>query len=620
MEKLRKKMGEDDEPFGGSRDVMKKALCVCGMLITFLFATRMYAAVGPLPGAATPGGAMPRIQEPTVPGESALPSVVIPPLRERPLDAEEGAKIMVKQFELEGVVARPGLIDVVEVQELVENQRQKWLGKMTMGQLQLVADEVTNYYRSHGLILARAYIPAQTITGDVVRISVLEGKLGAVYSEGGSPPAASAEGQVPSAADNLRYSKEMLRKPFVQLLGQPVVKEEFEGALLQLVDYPGLKYNAVVQPGTVEGTADLYLKVTEERLFSAALSLDNYGSEFTGEYRPRVDMRFYNPTKAADKLYVTLLATVDPNNDLYGEVMYERPLPWGNNALGVDYSRNAFDVGGNLKALGLTGESEILDVFLKHTFKRSRKGNVYGLLSFASKTANTSQSATIDEDDLSVLSTGLQLSDYMDQWFGAGVTNLSMKVSVGLDDFLGSNDNNDPGTSRVGGSGEKAPSEFWKFNAELSRLQKLWPNASLFVRLTGQATDSMLVSIEQFALGGPDTVRAYPQAEYLMDQGYFSSFELVFNAPGFSDRPAFFNRTWGELLQVSIFYDAASGWLKDPLANEEGSGYLSGVGVGVHFGLPGRFAANLSVATPTGSHEADKDRDWFTYFKITYQY
>jgi len=616
MEKFRKKIGEGDQRFGASRDVMKKALCVCGMLITFLFATKMHAAIDPLPGAATPGGAMPRIQQPTVPGGS-MPSVVIPPLRERPLGADEGTQIMVKQFELVGVVARPGLINVAEVQELVEIQRQKWLGKMTLGQMQLVADEVTNYYRSHGLILARAYIPAQIIADDVIMLTVLEGKLGAVFSEGGSPPAASAEGQAPGAAGNLRYSKEMLQKPFVQLQGQPVIKEAFEGALLQLVDYPGLKYNAVVQPGTVAGTADLYLKVTEERLFSAALSLDNYGSEYTGEYRPRVDMRFYNPTKAADKLYLTLLATIDPGNDLYGEVMYERPLPWGKNSLGIDYSRNAFDVGGDLKALGLAGESEILEVFLRHTFKRSRGGNVHGLLSFASKTANTSQDVTIAEDDLSVLSTGLLLSDYMDQWLGGGVTNLNMKVSAGFDDFLGSNDNDDIGTSRVGGSGEKAPSEFWKFNAELSRLQKLWPNTSLFVRLTGQATDSMLVSVEQFALGGPDTVRAYPQAEYLMDQGYFSSVELVFNAPGFSDRPAFFNRTWGELLQVSIFYDAASGWLNDPLANEEGSGYLSGVGVGGHFALPGRFTANLSVATPTGSHEAENDRDWFTYFKIT---
>ncbi len=620
MVEFRGEKSDRDEASGWSRETMKKVFCICGMLMTFLCAAKIHAEGIPLPGAATPGGAMPKMQQPMVPREP-VPSLVIPPVRERPLNPEEGVKIVVKQFELEGVVDRPGLVNVVEVQELVETQRQKWPLGMTMGQMQLVAEEVTNYYRQHGMILARAYIPAQTIIDDVVRLAVLEGKLGAVYSEGGSQPAAAAEDQATSAAGNLRYSKEMLEKPFVQLLGQPVVKEEFEGALLYLVDYPGLKYNAVVQPGTVEGTADLYLKVAEERLVQAALSVDNYGSEYTGEYRPRLDVMINNPTKAADMLGVSLLGTLDPSNDLYGEVIYERPLPWGRNSLGVDYSRNAFDVGGNLEEQNLTGESEIWDVFLKHTFKRSRMGNVYGQFSFASKHAvTTMQDITLGEDDLSVLSTGLQFSDYLDQWLGGGVTNVSMKVSLGLDDFLGSNANDDAGTSRVGGSGEKAPSEFWKFNAELSRLQKLWANTLLFVRFTGQATDSMLVSVEQFALGGPDTVRAYPQAEYMMDQGYFASVELVFNAPGFADRPAFLNRTWGELLQVSVFYDAAGGWLKDPLANEEESGYLSGVGVGVHFGLPGSFAVNLSVATPTSSHEADNDRDWYTYFKITYQY
>ena len=600
---------------------MKKVFSVCALLMTF-FAAQVNSAEN-IPSAATPGAAMPRLQQPSF-NTGTMPAVVIPPVRERPLGADEGPKITVKQFELEGVVDRPGLIKVAEVQQLVESQRQKLAAGMTMGQLQQVADEVTTYYRNHGLILARAYIAAQTVTNDTVKLTVLEGKLGAVHSVG-APPAPAPESGEAVATENHRYSEELLQKPFVPLQGKAVVKEEFESALLYLLDYPGLKYSAVVKSGAELGTADLYLNVNEERLFNAALSIDNYGSKYTGQFRPRLDILVNNPTKAADKLGLTFMETVDPSNDFYWSASYERPLPWGNNFIGVDFSRNAFDVGSSLKDNKLAGVAETRDIYLKHSFTRSRTGSMFGLVRFASITAEQLEdSVTIKKDDLSVLSAEAQFTDYMDTILGGGVNNLNVSVSHGFKDFLGSNSNNDSGTSRTLGSGDKAVFDFTKVNGDYSRLQKLWPNASLLFRLKGQASDSPLVSVEQFPLGGPDTVRAYRQALYMMDQGYFTSLELIFNAPGFADRPAFFNRTWGELLQVSVFYDTAGGWLKDPLVSEEStgyaSGYLSGVGVGIHFALPGSFSANLTVAKPVGSPVANDLNDIYTYFKFSYQY
>jgi hemolysin activation/secretion protein len=598
---------------------MRKISFLCATLMIFNSFTNAVGAN--LPAAVTPGGAMPKFQQQITPIES-LPVVVIPPVSERPLNAEEGVKIVVNRFELEGVIERPGLINANEVEGLVEELRKKRAGLMTMGQMQLVVDEVTNYYRSHGLILAKAYIPAQTVIGDAVKLTVLEGKLGAVVTEGVSPLPSSIKTKDFFSTDKSRYSKKLLQKPFQPLLGEPVVKDQFEEALFQLLHYPGLKYTAVVRPGSVVGTADLYIKETEERLINGSLSLDNYGSKYTGEYRPRLDISFNNPTKAADKLNVTLMGTVIPSNDLYGGASYERPLPWSNNYLGVDYARNAFDVGGSLDDLQLSGRSDIFGMYYKHSFQKSRVGSINGLLRFSSITALTTQeSSTLNKDKLSVLSAETEFVNYIDQWFGGGVTNMNIVVSRGLRNFLGSNDTNDLDISRVTASGEKAPAEFWKFNAEYSRLQRLWTNASLLFRFSGQATDSALVSVEQFTLGGPNTVRAYPQAELMMDQGYFTSAELIFNAPGFANRPAFSNRTWGELLQVSLFCDNAGGELKDPLSNEEESGYLSGAGVGVHFTMPGVFSADLSIAVPIGArHNADSDRDYYTYFAISYQF
>lgn len=586
------------------------------LALTALSTLPSFAAESPpLPAAATPGGTMPRFEQHLLPDTQAMPAVEIPPLRERPLDVAEGPAIAITRFALEGVVERPGLIDVAELNALVEEKRQAAPQGMTIGQIQQVADEVTNYYRSRGLILAKAYVGAQTVENGAITLTVLEGKLGNIHSA-----KAATEGQAEEKA-SLRYSQELLHKPFTEVQGQAVIKDQFESALLQLIDYPGLKYNAVIKPGTTLGTADLYLNVTEERLFNAAFSLDNYGSQYTGEYRPRLDILINNPTNAADLLGLTLMETYDPHKEFYWGASYERPLPWGNNAIGAGYSRNSFDIGGNFADLELEGLAEIYDVFFKHSFVRSRQGNCFGLLRFSSKAAETLQNDELsNQDNLSVLSAEAYLTDRMDTWLGGGVTNINITIAKGFDDFLGSNTNDDENTSRIIEGYEKTQVDFLKVTADVSRLQKMWTNTSLLLRFKGQATDTPLVSIEQFAMGGPDSVRAYPQAEFMMDQGYFASTELIFNAPFFADKQAFFNRTWGELLQFSVFYDASSGWLKEALSNEEDSAYLSGAGVGMHFSLPGQFAANLSMAKPLGSHDSDVGRDVTTYFKLTVQY
>lgn len=108
---------------------------------------------------------------------------------------------------------RPGLIDVAELNALVEEKRQAAPQGMTIGQIQQVADEVTNYYRSRGLILAKAYVGAQTVENGAITLTVLEGKLGNIHSA-----KAATEGQ-PEEQASLRYSQELLHKPFTEAQG-----------------------------------------------------------------------------------------------------------------------------------------------------------------------------------------------------------------------------------------------------------------------------------------------------------------------------------------------------------------------------------------------------------------
>jgi hemolysin activation/secretion protein len=200
-----------------------------------------------------------------------------------------------------------------------------------------------------------------------------------------------------------------------------------------------------------------------------------------------------------------------------------------------------------------------------------------------------------------------------------GVNRIAVSYTHGFNGLLGALDAYDAANtaanshvSRLGASGE-----FNKVNLQLQRLQRITQYTSVVLRVDGQFTSDPLVSLEQFSMGGPDSVRAYPVAELLAEKGGIASVELITGAPGFANRPAFGNTTWGQALQFSLFVDYANGSLNSPLvASQSGSSHLAGAGIGVQFSLPGRVFSRLDVATPLTDLEPSNHRDPQYYFRL----
>ena len=84
-----------------------------------------------------------------------------------------------------------------------------------------------------------------------------------------------------------------------------------------------------------------------------------------------------------------------------------------------------------------------------------------------------------------------------------------------------------PGTTRTRPSVVVSNADFTKLSFSYSRLQPLSELQSLIFTFRGQNSSDSLVSLEKFSLGGPDTVRAYPVAEALMDSVYLLSVEFM---------------------------------------------------------------------------------------------
>ncbi len=599
-----------------------------------------------LPPAATPGGAL----EGALPGpltDDGLAPLLdtgkfpIPPVIDRPLDPGEGDRVFINKFVLKGGRDRPQFgIKLDELDGLLENLRAERQGLneegedgftesekgeiaqfmrtvidsddldmqienyqvlvdklrldrlkrragLTIGQLQEVANVVTEHYRKAGFILATAFIPAQEIDEGVVVIEVLEGKLGNVLAQG-----------------NEGYDMEMLAEPFADLVGKPVRADEIESALLTLKQYPGLVSAGVFQPGAATGTSNMLIRVQEEEAWSANLRYDNQGTRFTGKRRVGLDLTVNNPTGAGDKVVFNGLQQFEPKNSFFGSAMYERPFWYPNMIVGASYSRNFFDVGGELDGQGLSGANKVASAWLRKALITSRQQNLSAHIGVDRKNSVQKRDGVVlTKDNLAYLKAGVNYDSINPE--SRSINLMSFEFSYGLGEMLGGNGrstvaNQDPSPSRRGGnSGKYASNEFEKLFGTFSRLQSLTEHQSMLIRTEAQWTNDLLTTTEQYSIGGANNVRAYPVSEFLVDSAAFASIEWIIRAPGFADVEAFDNLTWGDVLRVSFFSDWATGWVRDPL-NTESRITVAGYGASVEVTLPGEFAARIQASRPYG--------------------
>ena len=566
-----------------------------------------------IPPGATPGGALPRVPPAVPPAPRAGELFEIPRVYDRPLGLEEGPRLLVKSFKLKGAVdRRKHHVRVAEVQALLDAARAQQPSQgFSINQLQKVADKVAAYYREHGFVLAQAFIPAQQVTNGEVTVEVLEGKLAGVKVEG-----------------NKHYPVRTLVRPFKSLVGQPLDKDSIESALLTLTNYPGLTAFGVLGAGKDVGTTNLTLRVQNEDRVHLDSETDNYGTQYAGEYREQLTLTINDPLHYADRLKLTgQYATSFKGSGAsgtYGGADYEIPLFSPNDSIHLLHLTNAYDVGAaaavaNAKS---TGKTRVDEVGYRHDFDRTRLGSASIGIAFNVK------SATFDAPPAVIYDDKLTTARIDAQWEGIdtrfrGVDRAAFSYTHGFNDLLGSLGAYDPNNSladsrvsRLGASGQ-----FNKFTLELQRLQRITQYTSLMLRVDGQYTKDPLVSLEQFSMGGPDSVRAYSVAEVLAEKGGIATLELSAGPPGLSSKKAFGNNTWGQMLQFSAFVDYADGRMNPPFASTEDNVVnLAGAGGSIQLTVPGHLVSRLDVATPLTGRVPSNGRHVQYYFRLGMTY
>ena len=456
--------------------------------------------------------------------------------------------------------------------------------ELTLGDLQEAALKISDYYRAHG-ILARAYIPQQPIHNGVVEIIVIEGTLGKITVD-------------PASQSRLDRSLATgivgARAPVGEILRPRDIQE----GVAILNEVPGVAASATLVPGANPGETNADLKLADRPLFSGFVQTDNEGQRFAGAHRLIESTSVNDPFGLGEQASLTALAT---SGSTYSRVAFALPVGTSGLTLGADASGLLFHLGVPFDMLNEGGYAYTAGLTAAYPIRRTSDLALTALATYDHKRlvdwaiGSDTTNHAIEVGNLRLVGT------WPDQFGGGGLNNFGVGTAIGSLDrsAVAADLAADRVTARTEGA-------YGKLYANVSRRQQLFAHTELYMAFSSQLAFKNLEGSEQFSLGGPDGVRAYPTTEASGDSGGTGTLELRYQAL--------------EQLQLYGFYDLGGielhahtwpGWQTVP--HQPNFYLLDGPGVGASWtpieGLLAKFTYARAIGDNPGHDINGNDSD-----------
>lgn len=494
--------------------------------------------------------------------------------------AKEGeVRFTVNQFQLEGVQILPES----EVQGLLK----AWLGRpVTFADLQSACDAIQNLYRQKGYTV-QAILPPQKIAGGVVKIIITEAKLGKVT--------------VDTPQGETRFGKERAAEyiTYANSVGEPLNMRNLERAIVILNETPGVMVSSQLEQGQNDGEVDVRLQLTQPGMMQGRVEANNYGSRTTGANQGVFALTLNNPMGYGDSVSVNGIAS---EGSQYIQGAYSLPVSPSGLRLGVSATFLNYKNVSNYAYNGGTGDAWTTGLSAAYPLVRSPGANLNGTVNYDIKSYNNKNMATnavTSSYNINNLSAGL--SGNLADNFGYGAINSgSVTLVLGHLDILSTSaanysmypvPNTNPQSYQF-----ITPSSFAKMTFSANRNQQIVEDGSttIYSAISGQFASTNLNSAEQFYLGGPYGVRAYPVAQSGGSQGGIFTMELRHQLKEKITLTSFFDA--GVVQQYKNMYPNWQG-----LTNANNTYSLMGAGVGLLWGYEG-WNINASVAWKVGQN------------------
>ncbi len=473
------------------------------------------------------------------------PELELPPLPE-PSEAERGPfaaglLVRVERYDVQGST----VFTEAELALVTAPFRGREIGSE---ELLAARDAITALYASRGYLSSGAVVPDQAVENGVVRIEVIEGRLGEIEIQG-----------------TRWFQERYFRQRLARAGRAPVDAFRIEAELQRFQRSPYVeRVDARLEPGARRGESRLVLRVEERSPDELRLAATNHQSPSIGSTGGDFAASLANLIGIADELRFRADLTEGLRDY---DVAYDLPLERFDTRLGFRFRDSRGDVVEKpFDELGVFSESRSYALTLDHPFFdradfelwAGATGEYKRSEAFLSGSSFCAIANAIDcEPEIAALRLHAQPT-----WRGqSAAASLRSTFAIGLD-ALGATQN--PGRRVPDGQFEawlgqlqlawRLP-ERWPLPERWRPLERAFGRSLLLARLDLQFTRDPLLSIEKISIGGSSSVRGYRENEVVRDSGVVAGLEL--RIPLARDA---FGRPLAEL---APFADLGHGWDSD---------------------------------------------------------
>jgi hemolysin activation/secretion protein len=493
-----------------------------------------------------------------------------------------------------------------------------YIGKnKDFGDVQKALEALERTYTSKGYSAVQVVLPEQEIDDGEVEFEIVEAKIGKIVVEGNkyfdeanvraSLPRLQ-QGQAPNIffiSDNLRVANEN----------------------------PAKQTTVLLRSGTEEGQVDAVVRVADERPNKLSLTLDNTGTQQTGLFRLGLgyqNANLWNRDHVLNAQYVTAPNDDDRTNRLglypsqnvlifgaqYRIPLYERgdtlDFTGGYSNVNSGVVANLFNISGSGSILGVRYNQNLEKIGdLEHKLSYGLDWRAYQSVVTQIGVAGAGLVPDVTVHPISLTYAGAyRKSENETNFYVSVIQNLPGGNDAGTGAFHG-----DPFAvpARPPARAGANPRYFltrWGFNHNRA-LPRDW---QLRWGMSGQLTRNMLVSGEQFGIGGADSVRGFLEREIINDNGYRGTLEIY--TPDFGGIVP----VSGARLRALAFYDWGAVKRMRPAPLELFGQHIGSLGVGLRFSRGTNLSLRLDAATVMDSGGLQKIGDVRVHASFAYIY
>lgn len=548
-------------------------------------------AQSPPPGTALPSERPGQIEELIPPPpENFQPLPVIPPapppsipdLQPPPAETPESVPNSDLRFRVNRIEVIGSTVLQEEIAELVKEYEGQ---ELSFEDLITLRSRITQQYVENGYITSGAFLPNnQNLSSGTVQIRVVEGVLEEISIEGLS-----------------RLQQSYVRSRLEAATQTPLNQRDLERGLQLLQLDPLLQQvNAELTAGSAPGRNILRLQLQEAPPLIAGLIVANNQAPSIGTLQGSAFVGYSNLLGWGDRITLEYGRTEGLNRY---DIGYSVPINGMNGTLGFRYNRNGSEiVEARFRELGIRSESETFSFSLRQPLVRSPQTEFALGLNFDVRRSQT----FILEDEPFSFSEGpedgesrVSVLRFSQDWLNRDARRVlaaRSQFSFGLDTF-------DATVNDTGVDGR-----FFAWIGQFQWVEQFSPRALMVARIDAQLTPDALLPLEQFSMGGTETVRGYPQNQLVSDNGVIGSLEFRF--------PITRNP---QILQLIPFLEGGIGWNNnrpDPDPN-----LIASLGLGVRWQVIPDLTLRVDYGLPllNGSDRGDFLEDGRFAFSLRYQ-